>query len=276
MKDPDFSNTVKVLDLTKRTMSCAGIWPEKTRERVFMFYATYLTLQCSLAVVDVTWNISDFTYVVSSLLENVFNLMALLKITLCRIKSKSLFKFLEDIRGDFLAEKYDSTEEKMAFLNYNQFSLRFVTLTLTFTVVTAWTYYLMSLATNIEMAMQLVGNTFQLCLLGYHTLLSQTEGEGGMLFTFFLVISCISSTLLAYCYMGECLITESSILGDSFYQSEWYNISRTEKKLMQICMMRSTKQMQLSSGKFCTLSLSTFSDVLKSSMAYFSVLRSME
>ncbi|KAI4491590.1 hypothetical protein M0804_002982 [Polistes exclamans] len=114
---------------------------------------------------------------------------------------------------------------------------------------------------NLMILQQLVGNTFQLCLLGYDTLASTAEGEGRMLLPIFLIASCVFSTLLAYCYMGECLIKESSILGDAFYHCNWYDITKTEKKLIHICMMRSTKFMRLTSGKFCTLSLNTFTDV---------------
>ncbi|XP_035742386.1 odorant receptor 13a-like [Vespa mandarinia] len=378
----EFDDTVNVIDMTKRTMNCAGIWPENTNEPKFIFFAIYLTIHCSLAVIDISMNITNLTYIVGCLLENVFNLMALLKICICRIKRKSLARLLEDVRTDFIIDNYNTIDEKIAFLSYNKFSRKFVKLTLIVCLAGACSYYFMSLVNNVEMVIrnssygyrlpyrvwlliepkdlityiclccyqfiiipsivfgyvgtdclfvslvlhvsglfsalsckvkhvlddpndrqrrmkdlivkhvrlirlsesledefnlvilqQLVGNTFQLCLLGYDALASTAEGEGRMLVAFFLIVACVFSTLLAYCYMGECLIKESSVLGDAFYHCEWYKISRTEKKLMHICMMRSTKFMRLTSGKFCTLSLNTFTDVLKTSMAYFSVLR---
>ncbi|KAK2574920.1 hypothetical protein KPH14_002611 [Odynerus spinipes] len=126
---------------------------------------------------------------------------------------------------------------------------------------------------NMLILQQMIGISFQLCLLGYDTLRSTGEGDAAKVFTLVIIGSCISSTLLAYCYIGECLINESQTFGEAFYQCEWYNISRNEMKLMLICMMRSKKQIQLTSGKFFVLSLSAFTDVIKTSMAYLSVLR---
>nr|XP_050866045.1 odorant receptor 4-like [Vespula vulgaris] len=79
-------------------------------------------------------------------------------------------------------------------------------------------------------------------------------------------------SILQFCIVGYDALV-SSVLSDALYLCEWYNISKEEKKLMHICMLRSTKEMRLTSGKFFVLSLTTFTDVLKTSMAYFSVLR---
>ncbi|XP_014614561.1 PREDICTED: uncharacterized protein LOC106792603 [Polistes canadensis] len=148
------SETVRVIDLTKRTMRCAGIWPEEVHESKFIFFTTYLAIQCLLAIIDIAINISNLTYVVACSLENVFNLMALLKICICRIKRKSLTKLLQDIRTDFAIDNYKSRDEQMAFLNYNKFSQKFVKSTLIICFVSASSYFFMSLVTNVEM-----GNT---------------------------------------------------------------------------------------------------------------------
>lgn len=137
--------------MTKRTMNCAGIWPENTNEAKFIFFATYLTIHCSLAVIDITMNISNLTYVVGCLLENAFNLMALLKICICRIKKESLARLLEDVRTDFIIDNYKTNDERIAFLSYNKFSRKFVRLTLIVCLAGASSYYFMSLVNNVEM-----------------------------------------------------------------------------------------------------------------------------
>ncbi|KAI4472436.1 hypothetical protein M0802_016826 [Mischocyttarus mexicanus] len=151
LQDLDFSDTAKVIDLTKRVMNCAGIWPEETHDLKFIFFATYLTIHCSLAIIDIAMNISDLNYVVSCLLENAFNLMALLKICICRFKRKSLTILLQDIRTDFVIDNYKTRDEQMAFLNYNKFSQKFVRLTLIICFAAAISYYLMSLVMHVEM-----------------------------------------------------------------------------------------------------------------------------
>ncbi|XP_046837307.1 odorant receptor coreceptor-like isoform X2 [Vespa crabro] len=90
----------------------------------------------------------------------------------------------------------------------------------------------------------------------------------------FIFIACrVLISLLVYCYIGESLINESTSFGESIYHCKWYNVSQEEIKLMHICMMRSSKQMELTVGKFFALSLTTYTDVVKTSMAYLSVLR---
>ncbi|XP_035733488.1 odorant receptor 67c-like [Vespa mandarinia] len=115
-----------------------------------------------------------------------------------------------------------------------------------------------------------MGNTLHLCLLGYDSLVCIASGEEKKLIAFVIVACRVLCTVLAYCYIGECLINESTSFGESFYHCKWYNISQEEIKLMHICMMRSSKQMQLTVGKFFVLSLTTFTDVVKTSMAYLS------
>ncbi|XP_015189678.1 PREDICTED: uncharacterized protein LOC107073504 [Polistes dominula] len=151
LQDLDFSETVRVIDLTKRAMRCAGIWPEEVHESKFIFFTAYLTIHCLLAIIDIAMNISNLTYIVACSLENAFNLMALLKICICRIKRKSLTKLLQDIRTDFIIDNYKSRDEQMAFLNYNKFSQKFVRLTLIVCFMAASSYYFMSLVMNVEM-----------------------------------------------------------------------------------------------------------------------------
>ncbi|KAL2713488.1 odorant receptor 9a-like [Vespula squamosa] len=114
---------------------------------------------------------------------------------------------------------------------------------------------------NIMIFQQLLGTTLNLCVSGYHALVSSANGENIILVTFFVYAFSVLSTLFVYCYIGECLIEESTGLGDTLYQSDWYDMSTVDLKMMYICMQRTRKPLQLTSAKFCALSLYTFSDV---------------
>ncbi|KAI4503810.1 hypothetical protein M0802_001213 [Mischocyttarus mexicanus] len=54
---------------------------------------------------------------------------------------------------------------------------------------------------------------------------------------------------------------KSMSLSNAFYHYEWYTISPNNLKSIQICMLRMKKPQQLTSGKFCVLSLTTFTEV---------------
>ncbi|KAF7378700.1 hypothetical protein HZH66_015487 [Vespula vulgaris] len=79
--------------------------------------------------------------------------------------------------------------------------------------------------------------------------------------TFIMYVGLLLSTLFGYCYMGECLIEESTNLCEALYHSDWYELSTIDIQSICICMVRARKPLQLTCAKFCVLSLCTFSDV---------------
>ncbi|KAF7382252.1 hypothetical protein HZH66_013684 [Vespula vulgaris] len=263
MQEFDFGGAIKALDLTEHAMRFVGTWPPKNFQPIFLFFLIYLIVHCTLAIIEIAVNITNMGYVISCLMENVFNVVALLKISICKIKRKSLAKFIDDIRSDFTLTNYYYDEEKMAFINYNKFSRKFVIVLLIASfVASSILSELLEEDFNLVILLQLIGSILQFCIVGYDALVRSADGNTTMLLSFLFIGSAVACVLLVYCYIGECLIKESSVLSDALYLCEWYNISKEEKKLMHICMLRSTKEMRLTSGKFFVLSLTTFTDQL--------------
>ncbi|XP_018396342.1 PREDICTED: odorant receptor 4-like [Cyphomyrmex costatus] len=126
---------------------------------------------------------------------------------------------------------------------------------------------------NIICLQQTLGTVLLLCFTLYHMLATSGYGDNTTVLAFALYMCCVFSTILAYCYIGECLITESTALREAFYNSDWYNNPPSTSKLINICMVRSERPLMLTAGKFCGLSLNTFTSIVKTSMAYLSVLR---
>nr|XP_050868537.1 odorant receptor 13a-like [Vespula vulgaris] len=126
---------------------------------------------------------------------------------------------------------------------------------------------------NIVIMQQLLGTTIHLCISGYHLLMSKESKDGLTLILFILYGFCVMSTLFIYCFIGECLIQESTNFGNAIYNYDWYNLSSMDSKFFLICMIRTKKPLYLTSGKFVILSLTIFTDIVKSSMGYLSVLR---
>ncbi|XP_032671370.1 odorant receptor 4-like isoform X2 [Odontomachus brunneus] len=126
---------------------------------------------------------------------------------------------------------------------------------------------------NMIFLQQTLGTVFLLCLTTYHTLANSEYGDNTTTVIFMLYTCCVVSTILAYCYIGECLITESAKLRDTFYNTDWYNNPPSYAKMLSFCMTRSEKPLVLTVGKFCMLSLSTFTNIVKTSMGYLSMLR---
>nr|XP_050868549.1 odorant receptor 13a-like [Vespula vulgaris] len=126
---------------------------------------------------------------------------------------------------------------------------------------------------NIVICQQLLGTTIQICISSYQILSSLAVLEGIGILTFAIYVFVLSSTIFTYCYIGECLIEESTNLCDALYHCDWYELSTIDVKSIYICMIRARKPLQLTCAKFCVVSLRTFTDLMKTSMAYLSVLR---
>ncbi|XP_043685248.1 odorant receptor 82a-like [Vespula pensylvanica] len=126
---------------------------------------------------------------------------------------------------------------------------------------------------NVIIFQQLMGSTFQLCASGYNTLVGSVNSQTLTVMVFNFYASNTLCTLFTYCYIGECLIQESLSLNTAIYRYEWYNVSPINLKMVNICMLRMKKPEQLTSGKFFVLSLASFTDIIKTTMGYLSLVR---
>ncbi|XP_051169047.1 odorant receptor 22b-like isoform X2 [Leptopilina boulardi] len=81
--------------------------------------------------------------------------------------------------------------------------------------------------------------------------------------------------LLYQCVPAQRLKDHSLIINVNRYASDWYKMPVKVRKLLLLIMMRTYKESKLSCGKFFTLSMETFSTILKTIFSYLSVLLSM-
>ncbi|XP_051168917.1 putative odorant receptor 71a [Leptopilina boulardi] len=81
--------------------------------------------------------------------------------------------------------------------------------------------------------------------------------------------------LLYNCVPAQRLKDHSIIVNEYLYSSHWNNMPLKIRKLLLLMMIRSYKESKLSCGKFLTLSLETFSSLMKTIFSYLSVLISM-
>ncbi|KAK0177419.1 hypothetical protein PV328_001475 [Microctonus aethiopoides] len=101
-----------------------------------------------------------------------------------------------------------------------------------------------------------------------------SKGQNADIATFFVFIFLVFLVLYAHCVVGESLVTESHKVCEAYYDCKWYEMPKNTAKCLILCMARSQKPLGLTAGKFGTFCLSTLTDVVKTAMAYLSVLRS--
>ncbi|XP_025159305.1 odorant receptor 4-like isoform X3 [Harpegnathos saltator] len=92
-------------------------------------------------------------------------------------------------------------------------------------------------------------------------------------FIFFSVISIVM--LYGCCLIGEQLTQQCISVLDACYQCNWYEMPLNCKRNLLMCMIRSQVMLYLTAGKFYVFSLNGFTDIIKTSLAYLSVLRTL-
>ncbi|THK32930.1 odorant receptor 4-like [Diachasma alloeum] len=74
---------------------------------------------------------------------------------------------------------------------------------------------------------------------------------------------------------GQELLDHSSRVFTDIYNSNWSEIADKEQKLLLFMLMRSMKPSYMTAGKFYTLHIENFKNVLRTSMSYFTVFLSI-
>ncbi|KAF7410500.1 hypothetical protein HZH68_004881 [Vespula germanica] len=68
------------------------------------------------------------------------------------------------------------------------------------------------------------------------------------------------------------LVILSKGITDAVYECPWYDLSPNEARSLMIIMLRARIPLHITAGKFCPFSHNLFSNILKTSMSYLSVL----
>ncbi|XP_068975991.1 odorant receptor 13a-like [Bombus flavifrons] len=134
---------------------------------------------------------------------------------------------------------------------------------------------------NMMLLLQMLGCTIQICSQSYQIIMSfEEEAMEYMIFqiTFLLLyVVYVMLQLFLYCYMGEKLAAESTEIANTAYYAEWYNLPPKSARWLVIIMCRArSSPLQITAGRFYWFTLALYTQVLKTSMGYVSVLYAMK
>nr|AQN78430.1 olfactory receptor 28 [Meteorus pulchricornis] len=130
-------------------------------------------------------------------------------------------------------------------------------------------------AFNLIFFYELINTTVLIGLLLYCAMVNLDNAEPMALVLSLLYAATMMMLVFVNCLMGEYLATEAAQLLASYYECSWYEMPLSFQRDLIICMMRAQVPMHLTAAKFYVYSLSSFTSILKSSMAYVSMLRTM-
>ncbi|XP_017795970.1 PREDICTED: odorant receptor 4-like [Habropoda laboriosa] len=121
--------------------------------------------------------------------------------------------------------------------------------------------------------LEFIGSTLLICLLEYYCITDWESSNTVSLTTYTVLLISVTFNIFILCYIGEILMEKSSSVGLSCFMISWYHLpTKTIHGLILIIAM-SSNPAKISAGKVVDLSLSTFGNVLKTSLAYLSFLR---
>ncbi|XP_018406402.1 PREDICTED: odorant receptor 4-like [Cyphomyrmex costatus] len=122
---------------------------------------------------------------------------------------------------------------------------------------------------------ELMGCTISMCLLGYYTIMAWETLDTAKLTSYFIVYLSMGFNIFIFCYIGEIITEQCKHVGEVAYMTDWYNLHHKTARDLILVIVRSSNVIKITAGKLFNLSIATFGDVIKTSMVYLNLLRTM-
>ncbi|XP_076376059.1 odorant receptor 13a-like isoform X1 [Megalopta genalis] len=123
--------------------------------------------------------------------------------------------------------------------------------------------------------MEITASTFLICLLEYCCLTEWMNSNGIAITTYAIYIISLTFNTLIFCYIGEVLTDQCSQIGFASYEVDWYNLPGKNARSFVLLNAISLYPPRLVGGKVTELSLDLFTVILKSSIVYLNLLRTL-
>ncbi|XP_071562578.1 odorant receptor 46a-like [Temnothorax nylanderi] len=123
---------------------------------------------------------------------------------------------------------------------------------------------------NQVLFVQFFGSILILCTSVYYLSTHSTLSETATLIVYTI---CMFVQIYVYCWSGNEVILKSMSVGDTIYCMNWPSLSVNERKELLMIMLRSTIPIKFTSSFLITLSLQSYSSILKISYSTFNVLQ---
>nr|UEN71246.1 olfactory receptor 63 [Gregopimpla kuwanae] len=136
-----------------------------------------------------------------------------------------------------------------------------------------WNSKIIDGAFNLSLLVELVACTIIMALCMYNMIVNSNFSDATEFLSFLLYILMMFVVIYGYCFAGELLAQESLNVRDSCYECDWYNMPPRCKKMLIMCMIRTRTPLQMTGGGFYIYNIESLTSVLKTAMAYGSMLR---
>ncbi|XP_014475032.1 PREDICTED: odorant receptor 4-like [Dinoponera quadriceps] len=114
-----------------------------------------------------------------------------------------------------------------------------------------------------------------ICLVEYYCIQDWKVNDNLSLMTYFMFFVSLCSNIYILCYIGELLMEKSNQIGLICYMINWYDLTPTVARDLILIVAMASHPIKLSAGGMADLSLATFGNILKTTLAYLSFLRNL-
>ncbi|KAL6259100.1 hypothetical protein P5V15_009022 [Pogonomyrmex californicus] len=122
---------------------------------------------------------------------------------------------------------------------------------------------------------ELVGCTMNMCLLAYYSITNWSDFDAAKITSYIIVYISMAFNIFIFCYIGEILTEQCKNVGEKAYMINWYDLPHKTALGLILIIARSSNVIKITAGKLFQLSVATFGDVIKTSMVYLNILRTM-
>ncbi|XP_003700836.2 odorant receptor 10-like [Megachile rotundata] len=133
--------------------------------------------------------------------------------------------------------------------------------------------------THTERTLQLIsmaeflGCTLDICLVGYYVIMESKSNDITSTVTYAILLTSLTFNIFIFCYIGDLVAEQCKKIGEATYMIEWYRLPGNKKLCCILIIAMSNSSIKLTAGNMVELSIETFTNVVKTAVAFLNVLR---
>ncbi|XP_014475007.1 PREDICTED: odorant receptor 4-like, partial [Dinoponera quadriceps] len=122
---------------------------------------------------------------------------------------------------------------------------------------------------------ELAGCTLNMCIIGYYLVMNWSVLSSAKITSCVVAYISMAFNIFIFCYIGEIVTEQCKKVGRMAYMTNWYELDHKTARSFILIIVRSNNVIKITAGKIFPLSIATFGDVIKTSVAYMNALQAM-
>nr|AQN78487.1 olfactory receptor 85 [Meteorus pulchricornis] len=115
-----------------------------------------------------------------------------------------------------------------------------------------------------------------ICLAEYYSMVAWKHNETFSAIIYFILVDAFIFNCFIFCHVGEILQEQFRKVGEAVYMTEWYRLSHRNARALMLIIAVIQHPPKLTAGGLIELSYNGFVSIIKSTAAYFNILRMTE